>query len=45
MALNTIARKPEHDKAIGPGELDRQSGLCGGIPALNHWAGIAIVRG
>jgi hypothetical protein len=49
MAFNTIARKPDHDKAIGPGgrpgDKVWRSGLYGGIPALNLRAGIAIVEG
>jgi hypothetical protein len=48
-ALNTIARKPDHDKAIGlaigPGDKVWRSGLYGGIAALNLRAGIAIVEG
>jgi hypothetical protein len=44
-ALNTIARKPDHDKAIGPGDKVWRSELYGGIAALNLRAGIAIVEG
>jgi hypothetical protein len=45
MALNTIARKPQHDKLIGQATRLGDQGFAWAFAALNHRAGIAIVEG